>query len=192
MLPVVRALFLALAATVAVACGAAPPPSFSPEGPCDGDGRAPGTYPALEALLPDAYEGEAPDALDSGRTCTTAGLATLAAAGVTDLRFAGATWDLGGGRGLTLAVFDGEGLTVDAMIEFYETGARDARRTERVEVSETTVAGREAGRIDVVWSQTGQTIVAWPSSDGERVNVLLAADVGDARVAEILETYGTR
>ena len=181
-----------LVGLLAAGCGAAPPSSFSPEGPCDGDGRAPGTYPTLEALLPDAYEGEAPDVVDSGRTCTTAGLATLAEAGVTDLRFAGATWDLGGGRGLTLAVFDGEGVTTDAMIEFYETGARDARRTERVEVSDTTVAGRQARRIDVVWSQTGQTIVAWPSADGERINVLLAADIGDARVAEILETYGAR
>lgn len=188
----VAILLLVLAAALLAGCGAAPPPSFAAEGPCDGDGRLAGTYPELEALLPHAYEGEAPDLVDSGRTCTAAGLSTLAGAGVTDLRFAGAVWDLGGGRGLTVAVFSGANLTPDAMIEFYEEGARNARRTERLEVSDTTVGGRPARRLDVSWSQTAQTVVAWPSADGRRVNVLLAADLGDTRVAAALETFGSR
>lgn len=188
----VLALLPVLVAALLAGCGAAPPPSFSADGPCDGDGRLAGTYPDLEALLPDAYEGEAPDLVDSGRTCTTAGLSTLAAAGVADLRFAGAIWDLGGGRGLTVAVFTGDNVTADAMIEFYETGARNARRTERLETSDATVGGRPARRLDVSWSQTGQTVVAWPSADGRRVNVLLASDLGDARVAAALQTFGSR
>jgi hypothetical protein len=182
-------LLVALALAVA-ACGPAPAPSFSAEGPCDGDGRVAGTYPALEALLPTAYEGRTPDTIDSGRTCTAEGLDVLADAGVTDLRFAGANWDLGGGRGLTFAVFQGDGVTVDAMISFYEDGARGARRTEDLTTTETTVAGRPARRLDVLWGQTGQSIVAWPSEDGERVNVLLAADIGDTAVEEALALFG--
>lgn len=181
---------LLVVAAALVACGPAPAPSFSATGPCDGDGRAPATFPDLEALLPRVYEREAPDTVDSGRTCTREGLSTLADAGVTDMRFAGATWDLGSGRGLTFAVFEGDRVTPDAMVDFYRAGAEAARRTERWTTSEMTVAGRPASRLDVLWSQSAQTIVAWPSEDGERVNVLLAADLGDAKVAEALEQYG--
>jgi hypothetical protein len=58
-------------------------------------------------------------------------------------------------------------------------------------VSETTVGGADAKRLDVLGSDgTGQTIVTWPADEPGRVNVLLAADVGDARVAEALEALG--
>ena len=46
------------------------------------------------------------------------------------------------------------------MLEFYETGARGARRTEKLVTSDTTVGGEPARRLDVLGSDgTGQTVV---------------------------------
>ncbi len=132
--------------------------------------------------------------MDSGRNCTAGALGTLAERGVDELRFAGATWKTGGTSGLTLARFEADGLDAGQMLEFYETGARDARRTEKAVTSDTTVGGRPARRLDVLGSDgTGQTVVAWPAAGRPgAVWVLLAADVGDARVAELLEVFGSR
>ena len=75
------------------------------------------------------------------------------------------------------------------MIDFYEAGARTASRTEKLLSEDTTVGGQPARRLAVLRSDgSGQTIVAWP--DGEhRVMVLLAADLGDAKVAEAAEAF---
>jgi hypothetical protein len=182
---------LALALGVA-ACGRETPvASFDPASACETDGRFAGAYPDLEALLPTAFEGQAPDTVDSGRSCTDAALGSLAAAGVDGLRFAGATWALGGTSGATVAVFEGDGLDAAKLLAFYEDGARAARRTEKLQVSDTTVGGTAAKRLDVLGSDgTGQTIVTWPADEPGRVNALLAADVGDARVADALEVLG--
>ncbi len=191
--PVARTMVLAVALVLALAlagCGTATPvASFDPASACTTDGRMPGAYPELEALLPAAYEGKAPATVDSGRNCTPAALGTLAVAGIDGVRFAGATWPLGGTSGLTVAVFEGDGLDPKAMIDFYEAGARTASRTEKLLSEDTTVAGQPARRLAVLRSDgSGQTIVAWP--DGEhRVMVLLAADLGDAKVAEAAEAF---
>jgi hypothetical protein len=191
--PVARTMVLAVALVLALAlagCGTATPvASFDPASACTTDGRMPGAYPELEALLPAAYEGKAPATVDSGRNCTPAALGTLADAGIEGVRFAGATWPLGGTSGLTVAVFEGDGLDPKAMIDFYEAGARAASRTEKLLSEDTTVAGQPARRLAVLRSDgSGQTIVAWP--DGEhRVMVLLAADLGDAKVAEAAEAF---
>ncbi len=198
MLPRSRALLpaalLAASMLVAACAGqAAPVVSFDPTGPCTTDGQQPGAYPELEALLPTVVDGAAPASVDSGRTCTPAALGTLADAGVTELRFAGATWEAGGTAGWTIAVFTAGGLHAAVMRDFYETGARAARRTEKVAVSDTTVGGTPGRRLDVLMSDgTGQTVVAWqPKADGP-VWVLLAADVGDTKVASLLEMLGSR
>src|SRR5262245_38022243 len=92
---------LAILATLsAVACAA----SFDPDGPCTGDGRMPGAYPSLEALVPRDVGGSAPTTVDSGRNCTDRALGSLAGHGVDELRFAGATWETGTSSGVTLAV----------------------------------------------------------------------------------------
>jgi len=184
-----------LTIVVLAACGGptAPLVSFNPTGACTTDGQQPGAYPELEALLPTAYEGQAPTSVDSGRTCTPEALGTLAAAGVTELRFAGATWEAGGTKGWTLAAFTADGLTPAVMRDFYETGARAARRSEKVAISDATVAGTPAKRLDVLMSDgTGQTVVAWQPADDGPVWVLLAADVGDTRVVSLLEAFGSR
>jgi hypothetical protein len=184
-----------LAATVAVA-GCAPSSAvatFDPAAPCPAEGQQPGAYPELEAMLPAEVDGTAPDKTDSGRSCSEENLGALAERGVDELRFAGATWRTGGTSGLTVAAFQAAGLTPELMLDFYEKGASEARRTEKYVTSDTTVGGVPAKRLDVLGSDgTGQTVVTWQVPGEDVVRVLLAADIGDARVAELLETLGSR
>ena len=63
-------LFVLAVALAAAACSSGPPPSFDPTGDCTTDGRAPGSYPDLEALVPTKFMDVAPGTLDSGRNCT--------------------------------------------------------------------------------------------------------------------------
>jgi hypothetical protein len=184
---------LIVLAIVTAGCGSSiPVVSFDPATPCTTDGRQPGAYPELEALLPTTYEGNAPGNVDSGRSCTAAALGNLADAGIEGVKFAGATWSLGGTTALTVAVFQADGLTPAEMIEFYRAGAIANSKTERLLTSEATVGDHRAPRLDVLQSDgTGQTIVAWPASGAGRVYVLLAADLGDARVLKALATFAS-
>ena len=184
---------LVLALSV-VACGGSKIPlvTFDPASPCTTDGRQPGAYPDLEAQLPTHYQGIAPASVDSGRNCTKDALATLATAGITGVRFAGATWNLGGTTGLTVAVFQADGLTPPEMIDFYLAGAAGSSKTDSFQTTDTTVAGRPARRLDLLQSDgSGHTIVAWPSVRSGVVNVLLATDLGDAKVRDALAEVGS-
>lgn len=180
-----------LMATTIAACGSSiPVVSFDPASPCTTDGRQPGAYPDLEASLPAAYDGRTPDNVDSGRSCTPGALGSLAERGVTELRFAGATWGLGGTTGLTVAVFEATGLDATAMVDFYAASAQTNRKTEKLQLSDTTAGALPARRLDVLQSDGAyQTIVAWPSGDEGRVIVLLAADLGDTKVAAAVEGF---
>ncbi len=173
---------------VAAACGTATPnSSFDPASACTTDGRMPGAYPELEALLPRAYEGATPATVDSGRSCTKTALANLADDGIEGVRFAGATWPLGGTTALTVAVFEGDGLDPGELLDFYARGAQIASHTDALTTSDTTVAGKPARRLDVLSNDgTGQTIVTWPGDAPGRVMVLLASDLGDAKVLDAL------
>lgn len=168
------------------------PATFDPAAPCPAEGQQPGAYPELEAMLADAYDGREPDTVDSGRICSAEDLGSLAALGITQLRFAGATWQTGGTSGLTLAVFEADDLDAAEMLEFYAIPAESARRTEKLQRSEILVGGTPARRLDVLGSDgTGQTVVTWQAPGESVVRVLLAADLGDARVADLLETLGS-
>jgi hypothetical protein len=148
--------------------------TFDPSGPCTSDGRAAGAYPDLESLVPREFRGRAPDRLDSGRNCTTAALATLALHDISEVRFAGGIWDLGSSSGVTLAVFDAPGLEAAWLAEFFEAGARSARRVESVDVRSIVLPDGVAGsRIDALNGESYQTVIVWP--DGERVRVALVA-----------------
>ncbi len=193
--PVAALALLVAVVFAASACGAARNlvASFDPASACTTNGRMPGAYPDLEALLATSYDGKPPASVDSGRSCTADALGTLAAHGIVGVRFAGATWSLGASAGLTLAIFDGTGLDAVTMLEFYETPARSASHTDTLTDTDTTVGGRPAKRLDVLNNDgTGQTIVTWPSSSPGRILVLLASDLGDAKVAAALETFGAR
>lgn len=188
--PLVAVLWFVLAIAV-MACGSAiPVVSFDPASPCTTDGRQPGAYPDLEAVLPTTYEGRTADNVDSGRSCTPVALGRLADLGIAELRFAGATWGLGGTAGLTVAAFEATGLDPAAMIEFYAQSAKANRKTEKLQVSDATAGGLPARRLDVLQSDGAyQTIVAWPAGVDGRVMVLLAADIGDTRVAAAVEAF---
>ncbi len=190
-LPAVAAILLTV--IVAGACGSAiPVVTFDPSTPCTTDGRQPGAYPDLEALLPTTYQDRTPDNVDSGRSCTPAALGTLADHGITGVRFAGATWDLDGTTALTVALFEADGLTPGEMIDFYQAGAVGNGKVDKLVTADITVGGRPGSRLDVLLSDgTGQTIVAWPGVENGRVFVLLASDLGDAKVIKALESFGS-
>jgi hypothetical protein len=183
-LPMVLALVVGACAT------ATPVASFDPASPCTTDGRMPGAYPALEALLPKAYKGNAPATVDSGRNCTKDALGPLADAGIDGVRFAGATWPLGGTTGLTVAVFQGDGLEANELLDFYLAGARAANRTDAFTTTDMTIRGVPVRRLDVLRSDgTGQTVATWPGGVPGRVGVLLASDLGDANVLDALDAF---
>jgi hypothetical protein len=191
-----RSLVVAAVVFLVAACGPAiDPVSFDPATPCttrEDEGRFAGAYPELEAILPTSFEGAAPAFRDSGRTCTPEQLGTLRERGITEVHFAGANWDLGNGRALTVAVFEATDLDPGRMIEFYEAGARAARRTNDLLRSDTTVGGFAAKRLDVLFGDSRQSIVAWGDDPPSgRVKVLLASELGDEKVAEVLQLLGT-
>lgn len=186
-----RAGLLAVAlAAVLAACSGATPPSFDASGPCTADGRAPGSYPELEALVPKTYRGESPQTLDSGRNCTPANLGALASHGISEVRFAGATWSFGAERAAVLAVFRAPGLTTDEMFAFYGQSATAASRTQVDAQSEPVIAGRAGRRLDTETSGRTQTVVIWPAATKDMVNVVITNDLPDARIQDAIDAFG--
>lgn len=165
---------VAMAAVALAGCGPAGP-SFDPSGPCLADGQAEGAYPDLEAAIPLTLGGEPPTRLDSGRSCSADNLGTLAARGVTELRFAGGLWEVGNQSGVTIARFTAPGLDPAWMAEFYEAGARAGRRTEDIRIGRPPVNGTEGWRLDTLNDESFQTIVVWPDDAPGAVWVILAA-----------------
>ena len=187
----VRVAVLALIlATMLGACSAAP--SFNPTGPCEVngklvDGRAPGAYTDLEAQVPVAYDGRAPNRLDSGRTCTPANLGTMLPRGVPTVRFAGGLWEVGERSGVTLALFTAPTLTSTILSEFYETGARTASKTDAIQASDVTVGGLAGRRLDVLNDESYQTIITWPAGSGSVRVVLVGSDVRETVARQVHE-----
>jgi len=162
-------------ANLVAGCGSAGA-SFSTSGPCLADGRAPGAYPALEAIVPTSLGGKAPTRLDSGRNCSDTALGSLVAHGVHELLFAGATWDAGAGAGTSIAVLglQSDALPVAWVEEFYESGARTASKTDNVTTSRPAFTGVGATfRVDALNDLSYQSIVVWP--DGPHVRVVIVA-----------------
>lgn len=184
-----RFIALAAAAVLIVACSGEVGPSFDPTGPCTADGSAPGAYPDLEALVPDAYEDRGPDLLDSGRNCTDANLGTLAGHGIDEVRFAGGTWDFGSDIAVVLAVFAADGLTVEALTEWWETSARASPRTQVTGTSTVDVAGVTARRIDTKTGERLQTVVVWPGDEPGHVNVVLSHNVPDPKIEAAVRAF---
>jgi hypothetical protein len=140
--------------------------------------RAPGALPELEALLPRGMIERSPDLVDSGWSCSPDTLATYAAHGVTQLRFAGATWNQGPSDGTVVAILvtrDPDPPLEAAWVEeFYETGARRSTKTENIEVTRPNMAG--AGtvyRLETLNDLSLQTVVIW--ADAPYVHVVIVA-----------------
>lgn len=170
-----------LLAFVAVGCGGSAA-TFDPTGPCLADGRAAGAYPDLEGRLPAALDGSAPVSVDSGRNCSESALGSLVARDVEEVRFAGATWDLGGGTGVSSVVFGRAAGDLPAawIAEFYEVGARTGKKTANIETSRPSFDGAdETWRLDALNDLSYQTVVTWQDAGLVRV-VLVASAVNPA------------
>jgi len=172
------ALVLLVATMTMAACGAGGA-TFSTSGTCLVDGRAPGAYPELEALAPTSLDGKPPTSVDSGRNCSDKALGTLTAHDVHELRFGGATWDLGQGAGTSIAAIalpSGQ-LPLDWAKEFYLAGAINAGKTDNVKSSYPSVPGAPgAFRIDALNDLSQQAVVLWQLGDDVRV-VIVATHV---------------
>ncbi|MGH2477793.1 MAG: hypothetical protein ACRDIL_21300 [Candidatus Limnocylindrales bacterium] len=186
----VSMLALAIVALLAAGACAAAAPTFDPTGACTADGSAPGAYPELEALIPAAYEGRAPDTLDSGRNCTPENLGTLGAAGIDEVRFAGGTWDFGGDRAAALVVFQAPGLTSERLAEFYAASAQASNRTQITAVATPTLGGRPGHRLDTKTGDRLQTVVVWPADQPDTLNVVITNDLPDPKIEAAVEAFG--
>jgi hypothetical protein len=173
---------LALALAVA-ACGGTNG-SASPAGSgCFADSKAPGTFATLEGLLPKQLEGRTPDLVDSGANCTSGALGTYATHGISELRFAGATWDGTNGDGTVIALMSTEtpaqpAVQVAWVEEFYTAGAQNASHTENITTTRPSMPG--AGlvfRLETLNNLSLQTVVVWP--DGPYVWVVIVATTVD-------------
>jgi hypothetical protein len=174
------------------ACASAAAPSFDPTGACATDGAAPGAYPELEARVPTSYREAAPEKLDSGRNCSPQSLGSLADVGFAEVRFAGATWSFGAERALAMVVFSAVGLEADQIADFYAASARSASRTEILAESALTIAGRPGRRLDTKTGERLQTVVSWPASEPDLVDVVITNDLPDERITDAIEAFGDR
>ena len=190
MRPLALAVSLLALLVLAAACGGEPAPSFDPTGACTADGSAPGAYPDLEARVPTTYEGRGPDGLDSGRNCTAENLGSLVGAGVAEVRFAGGTWDFGGNRAAALVVFEAPGLEAAQIATFYAESARTANRTEITGESTPTLAGRPGHRLDTKTGERIQTVMVWPSTIDDTVNVVITNDLPDPKILAAVDAFG--
>lgn len=179
---------LAVVAALAGGCGGDPGPSFEPTGPCTSDGAAEGAYPELERLVPTSYEDRGPDRLDSGRNCTATNLGSLEQRGIDEVRFAGGTWDFGSDIAVVLATFTADGLTTDAMAEWWRTTAQVSGRTQITGESRPTIDGEQAYRLDTKTGERVQSVVVWPAGD-DRVNVVLSHNLPDPKIEAAVEAF---
>jgi hypothetical protein len=186
----VRIALLVAGVVVAAGCSGAAAPSLDPTGPCSGDGSAPGAYPELEALVPTTFENRAPDRLDSGRNCTDENLGTLANEGIEEVRFAGGTWEFGSDIAAVLAVFAADGLTVDAMADWWEATARDSPRTQILGATEVDMDGLGVRRLDTKTGERVQSVVVWAGEEPGHVNVVLTHNVPDPKIEAAVAAFG--
>ena len=137
-----------------------------------------GAYPALEAQIPKTFRGAAPGQLDSGRICSSDGLSTYKAHGISELDFAGGVWNTGSQSGVSLATLTSPGRTdlqADWVAEFYEAGATNGKNVDSVVAGTYDVAPGITGRkIDVLNNESYQSVIVWVR-DG-RIQVALVAD----------------
>ena len=179
-------LAIAILALVLQGCGG--DLAGGPLGPCGDDARSAGGFPELEALLPASMApgAVAPDRVDSGRSCSEMALSTLKTHGVTELRYAGATWEYGQSEATVVAVLATPNwvpMLEEAWVEeWYEQGARNGKKTDNVETSRPTIG--EAGevfRVDALNDLSLQTVVTWQDPGSLTHVVVVASDVAPGK-----------
>jgi hypothetical protein len=182
---------VALVIAVVAGCSGGVQPSV-PSGVCATDTRAPGQEPDLERTLPQTLRNQAPTSVDSGVNCTVRSLGTYASHGIAELRYAGATWDHGGGSATVIAAVAARPAGAPALEaawveEFYEAGARAGRKTDNIAVSRPVIADDgNAFRLDTLNDLSFQTVLVWPEMGFVRV-VIVATTVGPGTSREAHE-----
>ncbi len=181
---------IAAAALVLAACAPQATAAFDPSASCNPAVREqmPGAYPALEARIPMDLGGEEAASRDSGRFCSADTLGSVFEAGVDEVRFGGAIWQVGRG-GIQVGAFEGDGLTAELMAEEYRRAAAKDRGTEAVRPTTLEIDGRPAWRIDVVNGNSRQAIVVWSSADDQVVQTVVAADVDESKLQEAIAAF---
>jgi len=191
--PLRLAWLAALTFVLAVGCaGPTAPASFDPAQPCNGadEQRMAGAYPELERAVPAALAGQAASNLESGRYCSPTTLGKLADAGITEARYGAATWDHGGGKAVSLVMFEAVGLTDQVVYDSYLAGAQANSKIHNLNTSTPTIAGQPAHRMDFLNGDSSfQRILIWPGDRPGRVRVLLAADLVDAEIQAAADAF---
>ena len=193
-----RVLLIAAAGVLVAACaGSSTPPSFDPSTPCGGVDRQEmqGAYPDLEARIPSQVDGQAADTRESGRFCAQSTLGSLWDAGIHETQFGGGIWavDPAGGTslpGFQVSVFRAPGLTAQLLADEYKSGASADTRVKIVSATNEQINGRPGFRISLLNGDSHQAIVVWPSADGAVIQVVIAADVSEAKVQAAVAALG--
>jgi hypothetical protein len=185
------ALLLGAVVFLAACSGGTASSSFDPATACDPAIREQmkGAYPELEARIPALFEGKEANSRDSGRFCSTDTLGSVYEAGVTEVRFGGAIWEVGDRGGIQLGAFEADKLTPELLAEEYRRAADASRRTEAVKATTLEIDGRPAWRIDVVNGNSRQAIVVWGSADGAVTQVVVAADVEESQLQAAIAAF---
>lgn len=193
MIPIRLPAGIALALVIVAGCaGPTGPASFDPAQPCNGapEQRMAGAFPELEAILPAALDGVAPTSRASGRFCSADTLGKLYDDGFHEVRYGAATWDRGSGKGVSLVVYEADGLTADAVYDSFLAGAQANSKTHDLTTREMTVGGTTARRFDFLNGDSSfQRVVVWPGDRAGRVRVLLAADQLDSEIQAAADAF---
>ena len=166
--------------------------SFDPSQPCAGadEQKMAGAYPELEAAIPTALAGTAATNRESGRYCSPTTLGTLAQAGISEAHFGAATWDRGGGKAISLVVFEAPGLTDRAVYESYLAGAQANSKIHDLQTTEPAIGGAPGHRLAFLNGDSSfQRILVWPGDRPGRVRVILAADLVDADINAAADAF---
>ncbi|HSS35360.1 MAG TPA: hypothetical protein VLR93_03725 [Patescibacteria group bacterium] len=184
---------LVAAVFLAIACsGPAAPASFDPSQPCAGadEQRMAGAFPELEASVPAQLEGKPADLRESGRYCSPSTLGKLADAGVKEARFGASTWDRGGGKAVSLVMFEADGLTPQVVFDSYQAGALINSKIHDLSTSSPVIGGQPGHRMDFLNGDSSfQRILVWPGDRDGHVRVLLAADLTDAEIQAAADAF---
>ena len=166
------------------ACGAQETPT-GPLAACGADkadATSVGGFPELEALLPKEHDGRAPDLVNSGRSCSDKALGSLKAHGITELRYAGATWKQGRADATVIAVLatpSDQPLLDQAWVEeFYTAGAVNATKTDNVTTTRPEM--ENVGKVFLLETLNDlslQSVVTWNQAGLVHV-VIVVSEVG--------------
>ena len=184
------------AGLVLAACTSSTPaqstaPSFNPAAACAGADvqRARGAYPELETALPPTLAAVTPTTRESGRYCARATLGTLLDAGISEAHFGAATWDHGGGKAISLVLFEASGLTAPTLFESYQSAAAATAKVHDIRTEPLTLNGAPGHRMDLLNGESFQAILVWPGDRPGRVRVVISADLTNDVIQAAVDAF---